>query len=128
MIVFSEGRGGTMNADLQCSRVHTLSRVGIGNVVTVHNSCKDAIPLQFWVCICLPAAGTLHGIRFAHLDARHFGYGTRVRGELSYPARLSSKRIRVFMAEILKEGGFECTAALWAYAERKDLPRVERPL
>ena len=128
MIVFSEGHGGTLTADMQCSRVHNLSRVGIGNVVTVHNSCKDGIPLQFWVCICLPACGALHGIRFVHLDARHFGYGTRVRGELSYPARVSSKRIRVFMAEMLKEGGFECAAGLWAYAERKDLPRVERPL
>lgn len=128
MIIFAEGHGGTLNADLQCSRVHNLSRVGIGNVVTVHNSCKDAIPLQFWVCICLPEARPLHGIRFVHLDARHFGYGTRVRGELSYPARVSSKRIRVFMAEMLKEGGFECAAHLWEYAVRKDLPRVERPL
>lgn len=128
MIVFSEGHGGTLNAEMQCSRVHNLSRVGIGNVVTVHNSCKDAIPLENWVCICLPACGALHGVRFVHLDARHFGYGTRVRGELSYPARASSKRIRVFMAQMLKEGGFEDAASLWAYAERKDCPRVERPL
>lgn len=125
MITHAEGHGGTINADFQCSRVLTMSRIGFGNPITVHNSCKDFLPLSFWVCVGMPAAGALHGVRFAHLDARRFGYGTRVRGELSSPARDSSKRVRVFMAAMLREGGFECCIDLWAYAIKNDLPRIE---
>lgn len=106
--------GGTINDDLQCGAQRTLGRVGDESIV-VMNSCKDGLPLQHWVCVCLP------GLRFFHVDARDFGLYTTLRP--SGDGRRAAKELRQLMAEQLGAGGFADANALWAYAVHKDLPR-----
>lgn len=100
--------GGSINADLQCSVAHSNGWVG-NEPIVVMNSCKDYRPSAFWVCVCLP------GLRYFHVDARHFGFPTRVR---------TNKDVREHMAFMLGSGGFANTAALWEFARQHDLPRI----
>lgn len=100
--------GGSINADLQCSVVHSMGWIG-NNVIAVMNSCKDFRPSGNWVCVCLP------GLRYFHVDARHFGIPTRIR---------TPKDLRKHMASILGSGGFVDIEKLWDYARENDLPRI----
>jgi len=100
--------GGSINADFQCGIAHSNGRIGKEPIV-VMNSCKDFRPSEHWVCVCLP------GLRYFHVDARHFGIPTRVR---------TPKDLRVHMAFMLGSGGFANAAALWEYARQHDLPRI----
>lgn len=101
--------GGSINADFQCSVAHSHGYLG-DEPILVMNSCKDGIPSMTWVCVCLP------GLRYFHVNVSWFGIPTKVR---------SPKDLRDHMAYALtKTCDFENSEALWAYARKKDLPRI----
>ena len=132
MKVHSEGCGGTINADLQCSVIYTPSSFNPGEPFSVHNCCKDGRPSEYWVCVrmfqhkivCQDSQIDAFHL-FIYLDARHWGLHTGVCGDLSRNTRDSTKLLRLFMAKQLRAGPMD-QAKLYAYAVERDLPRITR--
>jgi hypothetical protein len=110
--------GGTINDDFQSGVERSSGLVGRDPIV-VTNSCKDFLPSEFWVCVCLP------GLRFFHVDARWFGLHCTLR--TTGDQRRWTKELRDLMARQLGAGGFADANALWQYAIAKDLPRFVEP-